>query len=693
MFRSLIMIVTVLILSSTAAAQQTTVPRFEPAACQFFTEGNVDCGYLVVPEFHNQPGGNVLRLSVAIRRGTDPTAVPLLVLSDGPGEQATGIASYLFGGELGTLAGEERDLILFDQRGVGLSEPALECPEYAASQIALLERIPNANRTAQSVFDALIACRNRLVSDGINLAAFNTVESAADVADMVTTLGYEQVNLMGVSYGSLLAQAVMRDFPNVISSVILDSVMPPNHSYFIDSPGLANEMLNRLIAICENDSICVQRYPNLQQTLFNTIDALNAAPALMFIVNPIRGDAYSSYLTGDMLLNNLRTLINETDVVTRLPQAIYSVSQGDYTLMSDLSGAALPAYASLTRGMTYSVLCADDLIGRTPEDLQQAYEAQPPQYHGLATVDVATVTNAFALCQAWGVPTLDPSVKARVVSDIPTLVLHGEYDPSSSLQYAEEVVTNLENGFLFEFPRASHSLITENDCALLVAQEFIATPTIRPDIDCYRALNPPTPTVVPPTPIADVPTATFAVNTPIPGITLVINTPSAGITLEVNTPIPATPTRANTSIFAPTVVATVDPVNTGVGFRDFRDDELRVRARVPQTWEDRGNGVFTQSRSSPTGTLIIQAFSGGLENAVELIASQVGYVPMSSGTFTLGQFTWTLFQLTLEGSVLDIAIGVEGLRVYTVSLQSPAGERSTLYEDVFLPVLESLQAM
>ena len=113
------------------------------------------------------------------------------------------------------------------------SEPALECPEFMQALLDLLdERDPDIALRTQ--FDAWMACRDRLVSEGHNLSAYNTTQNAADVNSIRIALGYDQVNLYGGSYGSLLAQAAMRDYPAGIRSVVLTSVLPLEKSLFVE---------------------------------------------------------------------------------------------------------------------------------------------------------------------------------------------------------------------------------------------------------------------------------------------------------------------------------------------------------------------------------------------------------------------------------------------------------------------------
>ena len=130
----------------------------------------------------------------------------------------------------------EDAIVLFDQRGALYSEPSLVCEE----QWELVERTIEQRLTYEEAdrlsLEAVTACRRRLERERIDVSAFNSVENAADVAALARALGYEQINLYGVSYGTLLAQHVMRDHPGILRSVVLDAVVPASVNYLTETP-------------------------------------------------------------------------------------------------------------------------------------------------------------------------------------------------------------------------------------------------------------------------------------------------------------------------------------------------------------------------------------------------------------------------------------------------------------------------
>ena len=153
----------------------------------------------------------------------------------------------------------DRDLVVFDQRGTGSTEPSLDCPEITQLNYDYLTRQFSVNeRVAQDAASAT-RCHDRLVKAGIDPSLATSAESAADVNDLRLALGYDQWNLYGVSYGTKLALTVMRDFPQGVRSVILDSVYPLQVNLYTAPPEDFDRALKVLFESCAADTSVATR--------------------------------------------------------------------------------------------------------------------------------------------------------------------------------------------------------------------------------------------------------------------------------------------------------------------------------------------------------------------------------------------------------------------------------------------------
>ncbi len=615
-----------------SATENVFTPVFEEAPCPFEQpeEAAISCGFVLVPEDHFSHTERTLRIAVAVFRDQSPghQLDPVILLSGGPGEKTLANASQL-ASFLAPLY-PNRDLIVFDQRGVGLSEPALECPGWEQAQFEVLDE-SDLEVVMQTTFDALMRCRDRLVNEGHNLAAYTTLQNAADVDAIRQALGYEQMNLYGGSYGSHLAQAVMRDFPEGIRSVVLTSIYPLERSLIIDATTSTADALLQLVDRCMADEACNQAYPDLEKVLFEVVDRLNAEPLEITLTNPIDGQEYESVLTGDAAFSNLAALLYQTQLIPAIPQAIYDVYHEDYALITQLRSINLIFLEALSRGMEFSVLCADDLIGKTPADLLAARAELPPELNSPRNSELLIEYGLFGICEKWPVEEAGAWVKEPVISELPTLLLAGEFDPVTPPEYGQLVASHLSQGYFYEFPGIGHDITIASACAREMAGAFLDDPTQAPDDSC--------------------------------------------------------------KVEAPPLAFDLPSESSDLVLEPFVDEARGFQGLVPVGWQELApaNMVRRNTTLDPT-YYVLEAKPG---TAQELFADVVGQLGMDTKmepvkTADVGSFTWKFYTFELKGDPVDLALAEDAERAYFVALISPPDEREVLFETLFLPAVEAM---
>ena len=218
--------------SGTPVTGPATTAAFTSAPCPVavalpdMVEGEgYACGLVTVPQRHADPGGTQLQLAVLriLSQSGTRQADPIVFAAGGPGESGLDLASAA---AVLTTSFADRDLILFDQRGAGSSVPFLRCEEHDPVALAELTGQTTTGDALTADAAAYAACAARFAAAGYDLAAFDTPESAADVRDVVTALGYTDYDFHGTGYGTRIGQALLRDLPTGLRSVVLDSVEP-----------------------------------------------------------------------------------------------------------------------------------------------------------------------------------------------------------------------------------------------------------------------------------------------------------------------------------------------------------------------------------------------------------------------------------------------------------------------------------
>ena len=320
---------------ATAGATETAVPAlFEELPCsgllpEGLQEENARCGFVTVPEDRTQADGRSIKLAVAVllATGDDPAPDPLVLMEGGPGAPTIDgiLAPWL---EVAAPIRASRDLVFFDQRGTGRSEPALYCPELQQNTLDnLAEALTSAEGTARWL-DAILACGDRLTQMGVNLTAYTNTASAADIDDLMQALGYEEWNLYGVSYGTLLALTTMRDRPERLRSVILDSAIPPQVHLLAQIPATLERSLDLIYGACAADAECNAAFPDLWRVARELVTTLNSAPAIVDVQDPKTGETRTDAITGDDLTRGTYTFLDNTSVYLAIPFLTDALSRG-----------------------------------------------------------------------------------------------------------------------------------------------------------------------------------------------------------------------------------------------------------------------------------------------------------------------------------------------------------------------------
>src|SRR5687768_9282150 len=332
---------------------------FEAASCAFSVPSGYspECGYLLVPENRLNPATRYIRLHVAIFRNRSGAAVPdpVIHLAGGPGSSSLEVAGYMLGQGLDAIL-DQRDFILFDQRGTGYSQPRLDCPERNAVTSVLLETGLTAPGAHDLVVEAFRRCRERLIAESNDLSAYNSAASAADLNDLRLALGYEQLNLYAVSYGTRLALTLMRDYPQAVRSAVLDSAYPLEVNLYTALAPNAERAFNVFFNRCASNPDCDAAYSDLRAVFYQLTDQLNAAPVPVSV--NAAGAERTVRLDGGLLIDVLFLGLYNPAVTASMPRMIYEIREGDYTLLRERLGLYFSGTSAL--GMQMAVQCTEE---------------------------------------------------------------------------------------------------------------------------------------------------------------------------------------------------------------------------------------------------------------------------------------------------------------------------------------------
>ena len=419
---------------------------------------------------------------------------PVIYLAGGPGD----IAPLEVSGLIAANFIRDRDILVMSQRGTMFSEPALICASIDNFARDLLGLRFYSDATERAHLAATKVCREKLAAAGVDLAAYNSTESAADFADLRKALGYAAWNVYGTSYGSYLAQTLMRDHPEGIRSVVLDSVLPTTYTIPANWEN-ARAGFDNLFRACEAEAACNVAHPHLEETFTRLVNTLEAQPHTTNVRDPATGEAIKVLLDGGSLVDWLRNQNYSPALLRAAPDLIDGLAAAHAdaieAIAKDRASRAPPFdpdAPALGYGLAFGVTCREDYPFATPEDLAAAgREAFPDYPASIQREGVGGWAYVNQDCRdVWKVPAAPQAMHRPVASSIPTLLISGSFDTLTSLAGARAAATNLSKATLISIPGAGHFVSPASSCAQAVIVSFLADPGA-PDTSCVGALRPP----------------------------------------------------------------------------------------------------------------------------------------------------------------------------------------------------------
>ena len=461
------------------------IPYVEAGPCSvpIANDEHAECMYLTVFEDRAAHDDRTIRLPLVRfhSRSQRPSPDPVVFTVGGPGNST--IRDVRSGKDFKSL--DDRDLIAFEQRGSRYAQPRLNCPEFNAVDNLYSDNNLDFERAGKAQVTAAKSCYRRLSASGVHLNAYNTASIADDVADLATALGLKKVNLMGLSYSTAIDMEVVRRHPDVVRSVVLDSVLPSDAHY--DEVANANVMrsLHEIFDSCDVDPRCSHLYPNLNSAFVELIERLNKNP-LNTTLKSTSGKSIKYKVSGRNAAEAIYGVgLQSADKILEVPRVIWLARAHDYSTLlawvqQNMGG---PGY---DYGARLSVICHDWY----PFERKALIEKQPFLYPELGGMNAADFPSA--VCDAWPVGSADAISSKPVQSDVPVLVFAGAFDPNTPPQWGQHIRLALPNSYFIEFPDRSHDAAFDTFCGLALTATFFDEPTGQPNLPCLWKRRAPT---------------------------------------------------------------------------------------------------------------------------------------------------------------------------------------------------------
>ncbi len=459
------------------AAGQAGVPGLSVEPCTLpGVEGPARCGTLEVWENRAAKSGRRIPIRFVVIPGTGPAPAraALTYLAGGPGDDATSASGWLprvFGA-----AREGRDILLVDQRGTGGSHP-LHCDLYSRGDVA-------------SYLDAFLPAEKvRACVPGLqakaDLAHYTTDQAADDLDEVRAALGYDRLDVFGGSYGTRAALVYMRRHPQRVRSAVLLGVAPTDASIPLNVARDTERALFGVVADCEAEAACRAAFPRLRADVGRSLERFANGPVPVEVVPPGGGGPVRIALPRDLYVEAVRYLLYSPGSAGLVPVLVHQAAAGDFAPIAEVAlDRRMNVVDSGSHGVYLAVTCAEDVPYVVPGEGERLSR-------GTFLGDYR-LRDQRAACAAWPRAPIDPGFRGPVVSDAPTLILSGEWDPVTPPVYGDQVARHLASSLHVVVPSGAHGFggLENSSCIDRLMNQFVRAASVAAlDTACVRTVR------------------------------------------------------------------------------------------------------------------------------------------------------------------------------------------------------------
>jgi len=479
--RALSLVATVFLLPTAVRAEP---PPATPCSVRGF-DGPARCGTFEVWENRDTRQGRKIGLRFIVipakQAGTVDEAVAFF--SGGPGQAATDSAAPV-AQQLAPVR-DTRDLLFVDLRGTGGSNP-LPCKSGKPGNLqSYLGGFYDPDEVARCAAD---------LKDKADLTWYGSAPALDDVEDLRAALGYDKLDLFGVSYGTRAALEMIRRHPQHIRAVLMHGTTPTDTRYPLTVPKDAQLAIDGVFADCAKDPGCHKAFPNPAGDLQASLHRFDKGPVEVQVLDPTNGKMTTISFARDRYTEGLRALLYDASSSSLVPAVVHEAAQGNFGPAAEEELAWKFNIGEHSRGLHLAVTCSEDVDFI---DLPEAERVAKGTF-----MSAWRAADQKAACAVWPHRKLDASVLEPVKSNLPLLVMNGEDDPATASYHAKRMLRGFPNGRLVIIPSQGHGfggLAGVGPCYDKIINEFLRTADAKSvDASCMKDVHrPPFPTQFP----------------------------------------------------------------------------------------------------------------------------------------------------------------------------------------------------
>jgi len=469
-------------------------PGYDTVLCPFrgaidYEPGEIECGLIRVPENREVEGSRTIELLFARLKATgedkegEPVETrddPIVYLTGGPGVP---IRTYVERFKDHTVI-HQRDLIVLEQRGIANSGEF--CPFWGARNRA--ERIrPDYEDAQRAALDDARDCIERARGAGIDVSGYHTFENARDVRALRLALGLDSWNVWGISYGSVLGQAVLQVDPDGVEAMVIDAIVPLDLEALMRLPHWYARLLDRFFAACADQDDCADAYPDLEARYRDAIATMLEQPVE---VDVPAGELYPggrAWIFQDVIAGLPFGVAYEQKTHAAIPAIMdglaRQVEQDNRAFFRAIALAADDGMGiSVSMGMAAGVRCLDGYFEKNAVEAPRDEADYPLLTAAFGGAELSR--QAAELCRELGLAPREASQYAIRDTRVPLVIANGAWDPITPPPLARYVAEKIPSARYVEFPHAGHGPTRSIECAGGFMNAFFDDPDAELDMDC-----------------------------------------------------------------------------------------------------------------------------------------------------------------------------------------------------------------
>jgi pimeloyl-ACP methyl ester carboxylesterase/phosphohistidine phosphatase SixA len=428
---------------------------------------SVRCGTIAVAENRADPKSR----TIDIHFGVQPAAAvavddPIVMLPGGPGLgglQSGPGTDQMFGSIM-----KDRDLLMIDQRGTGHSNP-LQCPQVEDDEDPL-------GQLNESTPTEVTTCRDALLKKA-DLRFYHTREAVKDMEIVRAALGYQKLDLFGMSYGTRPALDYLRLYPNRVGETVIRAAAPSEMKLPLYSARDIQTSFDRMVEACMEQAPCAARHPDLKGDLQSLLTTLEKAPARISIKDPRNGKTLNGKLSRDGLGTVMFAMLYIPEFYSQLPALIGRAKEGNFSpLVQAASPFLIGVGDQVAWGMRWSVVC--------DEDVRRIGAKEIPAATRNTFIGDKTVQDEIRACAQWPRAMVPAEYLKPVKSDKPVFIISGRHDPIAGKPWGDLIARTLPNSLHIEVPGASHLPPLPGCTQELIGKFYSGMPVDQLDTGC-----------------------------------------------------------------------------------------------------------------------------------------------------------------------------------------------------------------